>query len=348
MSPGRAEAMKRLPQISIRVDGSMPARDCVELAKAAEAAGLAGVWFAENAFARGILPAAAACALATSRVRINAGVFNPYSRHPTMMAMEVGALDELSGGRTSVSIGAGILSAIEKMGLNAEKPVPALRDTLIILRGLLRGEEVDYAGPAYSAKKIRLDYRPRGSIPVYLAGRGPLIVKLAAEAADGLLISNMCSMKFAGRIAALAQSSRQTANPGIPVHVVQYMPCATHRESPQALRAAKQAVGELLPRFWALAQKLGSAKEGLLLGTEIDESDFSQAADRLRGGEDPTRVLDDRYARAFSLAGTPEECLAQAAEYKAAGIDELALTFSGPSAQAEIAAIGAALARAAK
>ncbi|HWP26325.1 MAG TPA: LLM class flavin-dependent oxidoreductase [Xanthobacteraceae bacterium] len=324
----------------------MPPQECVALAKVAEAAGLTGVWFAENAFARGILPAAAACALATTRLRINAGVFNPYSRHPTMMAMEIGALDELSGGRASISIGAGILSAVEKLGLNAEKPLLALRDTLVILRGLLHGEEVDYAGPAYSAKKIRLDYRPRNNIPVYLAGRGPLIVKLAAESADGLLISNMCSMKFAERIAELAQTSRQAANFGMPFHVVQYMPCAAHRESSQARRAAKRAVGELLPRFWALAQKLGSAKEGLLMGTEISESDFSQAADRLRGGEDPTRVLDDRYVRAFSLSGTPEECLAQAAAYKAAGIDELALTFSGPSAQAEIAALGAALARA--
>lgn len=340
--------MKPLPHISIRVDGSMPPQDCVALAKAAETAGLTGVWFAENAFARGILPAAAACALATTRLRINAGVFNPYSRHPTMMAMEIGALDELSGGRTSISVGSGILSAVEKMGLTAEKPVPALRDTLVILRGLLRGEEVDHTGAAYSARKIRLDYRPRDSIPVYLAGRGPLIVKLAAEAADGLVISNMCSMRFAGRIAELAQSSRRSAELEVPVRVVQYMPCATHHESSKALGAAKQTVGELLPRFWALAQKLGSAKEGLLMGTEISEGDFSQAANRLRSGEDPTRVLDDRYARAFSLSGTPEECLAQAAEYKAAGIDELALTFSGPSAQAEIAAIGAALARAMK
>ena len=103
--------MNDLPRISIRVDGSMHPRECVDLAIAADAAGLAGVWFAENAFARGILPAAAACAAATRRVRINAGVFNPYSRHPAMMAMEIGALDELSNGRASLSIGAGIMSA---------------------------------------------------------------------------------------------------------------------------------------------------------------------------------------------------------------------------------------------
>jgi 5,10-methylenetetrahydromethanopterin reductase len=338
--------MSKLPRISIRVDGSMRPQECVELAKVADAAGLAGVWFAENAFARGILPAAAACALATNRLRINAGVFNPYSRHPTMMAMEIGALDEMSGGRASLSIGAGILSATEKMGLSAEKPVPALRDALTIVRGLLRGEEVDHAGPAYSARKIRLDYRARADIPVYLAGRGNLTVKLAGEAADGLVVSNMCAVEFAARIAELMRSSGRAAGCETPGYVVQYMPCATHPDSSQALQAAKRAVGEMLPRFWALGQKLGSAKEALLSGTPMSEDDFSRATARLRAGEDPALVLDDRYALAFSLAGTPDQCLMHAAVYKAAGIDELALTFSGPSAKEEIAAVGAALARA--
>ena len=104
--------MTELPDISIRVDGSMTPSECVALARAAEACGLVGVWFAENAFSRGILPAAAACAMATKKLRINAGVFNPYSRHPTVMAMEIGALDELSNRRASLSIGAGIMSLV--------------------------------------------------------------------------------------------------------------------------------------------------------------------------------------------------------------------------------------------
>ncbi len=203
--------MSQLPKISIRVDGSLPAVACVALAQAADAAGLAGVWFAENAFARGILPAAAACAAATRRLSINAGVFNPYSRHPTMMAMEIAALDELSNGRASLGVGAGIMSATEKMGFSAEKPVVALRDTLAILRGLLRGETVDHAGRAFSAKGVKLDFPPRRAIPLFLAGRGTLMVKLCGEAADGLLISNMCSVAFAGRATESMQTSRRAA-----------------------------------------------------------------------------------------------------------------------------------------
>jgi 5,10-methylenetetrahydromethanopterin reductase len=338
--------MNDLPRISIRVDGSMRPAECVELAKAADSAGLTGVWFAENAFARGILPAAAACAIATKRVQINAGVFNPYSRHPTMMAMEIGALDELSNGRASLSIGAGIMSATEKIGLSAERPLPALRDALTIVRGLLQGKEVDYSGRSYSARKIRLDYPARARIPIYLAGRGNMTVKLSAVAADGLLISNMCSRQFSGRLAALMRSSGRAAGQDLPGKVIQYMPCATDIKSSRAKEAAKRMIGEMLPRFWALGQKLGSAKDALLSGTHISEEDFSKSTRRILAGEDPARVLDDRYASAFSLSGTHEECLTLAGKYKAAGIDELALTFSGPQAKEEIAAIGAALTRA--
>jgi 5,10-methylenetetrahydromethanopterin reductase len=338
--------MNDLPNISIRVDGSMRPGECVELAKAAEAAGFTGVWFAENAFARGILPAAAACAIATEKIQINAGVFNPYSRHPAMMAMEIGALDELSNGRASISIGAGIMSATTKMGLNPEKPLPALRDALAIVRGLLRGDEVDYSGEAYAAKKVRLECPPRPDIPIYLAGRGDLTVKLAGKSADGLIVSNMCSAAFAGRLADLMRASERGEQRHTPCRVVQYMPASVGPRSSDAVKQAKRVLGEMLPRFWALGQKLGSAKEALLAGTEISEAEFADAARRLREGEDPTLVLGDRYPGAFTLSGTAEQCLEVARMYKAVGVDELALTFNGESAKDEIAAIGAAFSRA--
>ena len=69
------------------------------------------------------LPAAAACAVATKTLRIGAGVFNPYNRHPTLIAMEIGALDELAGGRVQLGIGSGIGFAIERMGFSYGKPL---------------------------------------------------------------------------------------------------------------------------------------------------------------------------------------------------------------------------------
>jgi 5,10-methylenetetrahydromethanopterin reductase len=324
--------MSRLPKLSMRLHGGLTPSTCVELVKAADAAGLSGVWFAENAFARGIIPAAAACAQATQRIAINAGVFNPYTRHPTMMAMEIGALNELSNGRATLSVGSGIAAATEKLDISTAKPARAMRDTLTIARGLLRGEQVDYHGTAFSARKVKLDYTPRPDIPIYLAGRGDVIVKLAGELADGLLVSNMCSLAFAASLAEAMQARRrETGRPGRG-EVIQYMPCAVDRDAEAALAAGKRAVGAMVPGFWALGQKSDSAKAALLTGTNIAEGEFAEAAARLRAGEDPIAMLDERYAKSFALVGTPDECLAAAERHAAAGVTELALTFDGPAA----------------
>jgi len=54
-------------------------------------------------------------------------------------------------------------------------------------------------------------------------------------------------------------------------------------------------------------------------------------------------VLDDRFIAAFAIAGTAEECLAQAAQYRRAGVAELVLTFGGPQPEADMAQFAAVL-----
>lgn len=333
----------KLPNISIRLHGSLTARESVDLAVAADQSGFATCWFAENAFVRGILPAAAACAMATKRIAIGAGVFNPFSRHPSMMAMEVAALDELSNGRTSLSIGAGIGSAVQKLGLDPSKPVVALRDTLAIVRPMLQGEKVNYAGKAFSAENVGLDFRARRDIPVFVAGRGDLTLRLCGESADGLLISNMCSRDFASNAAAAVNEARTASGRTGIATVVQYMPCAVRDTKAEAQAAGRRAVGEMVPGFWALSKKVSSAKEGLIEGTGIEGAEFERVAAELLTGADAANVLNDKFTDAFSLTGTPEECLAQAAKYAASGITELALTFDGPGAIDQIKLLGSAL-----
>ncbi|MGB6535273.1 MAG: LLM class flavin-dependent oxidoreductase [Xanthobacteraceae bacterium] len=326
--------------IGIRLHGGMRPTDCIELAKAAEAAGFASLWFAENPFARGILPVATACAIATERLQIGSGVFNPFSRHPTLMAMEIGAIDELSRGRAALGVGSGIASAMAQIGFNADRPIAALQDTLNIVRGLLRGERVSYAGKAFSARDVKLDFTPRPDIPILLAGRGEMTMKLCGEAADGLILSNMCSVGFAGGAVGAVTASRHRAGIGGAPRVVQYMPCAVRHDRAAAIAAGARAVGAMLPGFWALSQRVVSAKEALLQGTGIGEPEFAAAAQRIKSGEDAARVLDERFVAAFALAGLPDECLAGAVNYAKAGVTELALTFEGPTRLADIALMG--------
>src|SRR5262245_1136949 len=216
-----------LPKLSVRLHGGLDPRRCVELAKAAEANGFDTVWFAENPFNRGVLPAAAACAAATERIGIGIGVVNPYNRHPTLIAMEIGALDELAQGRARLGIGSGIASATERMGLSAERPLAALRDAVTIVRAMLAGDEVTHGGRAFSANKAKLDFKPRRpDMPLLLAARGEQALALAGRIADGLMISNMCPPEFTRHSVALLRRSAEEAGREPPAEVVQYVPCA--------------------------------------------------------------------------------------------------------------------------
>jgi len=337
--------MVDLPKLSMRLHGGVDPRRSIELAEAADANGFHCVWFAENPFNRGVLPAAAACAAATNRVGIGIGVLNPYNRHPTLIAMDIGALDELAQGRARLGIGSGIASATERMGLSTDRPLAAVRDAITIVRAMLAGEEVNYAGRAFSASKARLDYKVlRPDMPLLMAARGEQALALCGKIADGLMISNMCPPDFTRWAVDVVRHSARTAGRPAPADVVQYVPCATRPDRAEAHRIAKDTIGEMLPGFWSLAQRVPAAKSALLRAGGLSETDFAAAVDRLHAGVPPADALDDRFVANFAIAGTAGDCLAQARRYREAGASELALTFAGPQPEADMAYLARAVA----
>jgi 5,10-methylenetetrahydromethanopterin reductase len=331
-----------LPRLSVRLHGGIDPRRSLELAACAEASGFASLWFAENPFGRGALPAAAACAMATQRIGIGIGVFNPYNRHPTLMAMEIGALDQLAQGRARLGIGSGIASATQRMGLRGDLPLAAVRDAIAIVRAMLAGENVNYAGKVFSAINAKLEYEVlRPGLPLLMAARGEQALALCGRIADGLMISNMCPLDFTRHAVDLVHASARRAGRPAPAEAVQYIPCVVRQDRGQALRLAKEAIGEILPGFWSLAQRVPAAKAALLRAEGLSEEDFSRAIERAQSGN--TDAFDDRFVAAFAIAGTAQDCLAQARRYGQAGATELALSFAGDRPEDDMRYLGEAM-----
>jgi 5,10-methylenetetrahydromethanopterin reductase len=325
--------------IGLRLHGGLDLLRCVELAQAAEANHFASIWFAENPFERGVLPAAAACAVATECIRIGIGVWNPFNRHPSLIAMEIGALDELAKGRVSLGIGSGMTSAIRKLGVDDKKPLAALRDTFHIVRGLLRGDEVTYSGAVFSVHGARLGYKPpRPDLPILMAARGDKALQLCGQISDGLVVSNMCPPGFTARAVDIVRQAAADAGRAIPSNVVQYVPCIAGPDGTQARRTIKPALATMLRLFWTVP----TAKEAMR-HSDIPDAELQAAIDRVAGGEAPEQALSDRFADAFAIAGTAEECRERISHYARAGVTELVLTFVGPDPVADIAYLGRAL-----
>jgi 5,10-methylenetetrahydromethanopterin reductase len=285
------------------------------------------------------LPAAAACAVATRRIRIGIGVWNPFNRHPSLIAMEIGALDELAQGRISLGIGSGLTSAIRKLGLDDKRLLAALGDTFHIVRGLLAGEEVTYSGAVLSARGVKLGYvPPRPHMPIFMAARGDKALQLCGRISDGLVVSNMCPPGFTARAVDIVHRAAIDSGRAVPANVVQYVPCMASPDGTQARRAIKPTLAKMLQQFWGVP----SAKAAMRY-SDIPDADLLAAVDRIAGGEPPEDILDDRFVDAFAIAGTADECLARINAYAGAGVTEMVLTFVGAHPVAEIAYLGGAL-----
>jgi 5,10-methylenetetrahydromethanopterin reductase len=329
-----------LPEIGIRLSGALDPRRCVELAQAAENAGFASVWFAENPFQRGVMATAGACAMATRHVRIGVGVVNPYGRHPTLIAMEFAALDDLSGGRAVLGIGSGIATAVRRMGFRDDRPVAAVCEAVAIIRAMLSGDSAELNGCVFKVGDARLGFRPRRpDLPIYMAAAGERALKACGEIADGLVISNLTPPRSTKRLVSIVNEAAERAGRPRP-RIVQYVPCIAGPEGDVARAAIKTIVGEMLTGFWPSGDDWPPAREALVKESGIPRRDFAAALDRLRRGEDAGVVLDERFVAAFAIVGSAKECRQQAIRYRASGIDELALTFRSAQPLDDIAYFG--------
>jgi 5,10-methylenetetrahydromethanopterin reductase len=167
---------------------SRPARELVELAVRAEALGYDDFWLADERFFREAYTILGLAAARTSRIRLGPGVTDPYSRHPALTAMAIATLDEVSGGRAVLGLGAGV-SGFRELGVDASRSAVAIREAVTLIRGLLAGQTVTLKGEQVSFADGRLDVRaPRADVPIYVASQRDAGCRVAGRVADGAIM----------------------------------------------------------------------------------------------------------------------------------------------------------------
>jgi 5,10-methylenetetrahydromethanopterin reductase len=167
--------------------GRRPARRFVEVARSAEDLGFDFFWIPDERFFREVYSLCSLVAGVTERMLIGPCVTDPYTRHPALTAMAIGTLDEISGGRAVLGLGAGI-SGFAELGLERVRPARAMAETIGLVRALLAGESARVDGAVISFEG-KLDFTPpRAGVPVYLAAAGPRMLELAGALAEGVII----------------------------------------------------------------------------------------------------------------------------------------------------------------
>jgi F420-dependent oxidoreductase-like protein len=174
-------------------------REAADQVVALEKAGLDTVWVAEvygfdSPTLMGYLAAR------TETLEIGSAIINIYSRTPGTIASTAAGLDNVSGGRAVLGLGASGPQVIEGWhGLPYDKPLTRTREVVEIVRAMLRRETIDYHGKVFDlplpsdqglglGKPLKMLTKPeRPAVPIYIAALGEKNVQGTAEYADGWL-----------------------------------------------------------------------------------------------------------------------------------------------------------------
>ena len=154
----------------------------VALARQAEAAGFAYGWlFDSHVLWRDPYPLLTLMAQATTSLRLGTCVTNPATREPSVTASALAVLQELSGGRFDLGIGRGD-SARRVLG-KAPTTMAMLEEAVHVIRALAEGRPVEYEGAT-----LQLTWSAGQRLPVWVAGYGPVALKMTGRIADGAML----------------------------------------------------------------------------------------------------------------------------------------------------------------
>ena len=183
-------------------DGQAP-RHTLQVAQAADAAGIDAIWASEDPEGWDAFAVLSAIAAVTKRADLGPSVTSPYPRHPNLLAASVATLDRLSGGRAVLGLGRGQAEwHRDALGSQIGDPLEALEETVALLRQWWRAPH-RASSPEDGHFRVRgwerVIHPRRGHVPVYLAAAGPRALDLAGALCDGAIFNAQTSKDFLRR-----------------------------------------------------------------------------------------------------------------------------------------------------
>ncbi len=294
----------------------------LERARAAEAAGFDGIFFADSQMnSLDPFQVLSIIAAQTERLRLGTAVSNMVYRDPSVLANSAATLNEVSNGRAVLGLGTGD-GPVYSLGRRATK-LDEFERGLKTIHDLLGGSGivVPHAKErAAGTVKLRVGKRPA---PIYISAEGPRTLRVAGRVADGVILGSGFDLTvLAWARERIAEGAREAGRTSSDIDV---MPAGMTVIDTDGTRARKTVRSRLANR----------AHHNFRFTMETVPSEEVAGVERFMGGFDISKPLEERIdpdlvsgylVRRFTIAGTAEECAARVRELTGAGVKRLLLT----------------------
>ena len=187
-----AHRAKNHIKVSVASLGEEPTGRYADWARLCELLGFDAMFHCDEKWTQDVYVRQGYAAAVTNRIGLGISVTDPFTRHPALTAQATATLNDASNGRLITVMAAG--SHFETLvDLKRERPVRAIREAIEIMRALWRGERVTYEGEVIRLGGAKLDWVPEYIPQIWVAGRGPQVLRMAGAAADGVLMGSFAT-----------------------------------------------------------------------------------------------------------------------------------------------------------
>jgi 5,10-methylenetetrahydromethanopterin reductase len=261
----------------------------------------------------------AAYAAATRRIKVGSGVINNWTRNAALIGSTFSTLDDLAPGRILCGLGAWWEPLASKVGVIRRKPVQAMRETIEVVRRLLRMEKVSFKGEFVQVEDIEIDIvhgdRSPKNVPIYIGATGMNMMELAGEIADGVLLNYLVSPSYNEEaMEHLHTGARRAGRSLEQIDRPQLIVCSLGQNRAAALDAARELVTQYLGQQPHIMKASGVSQDllneiGKVLTWPAEEYQIKEAM----------RLVPDEVVQLITASGTPEDCRAKVRQYIDAG-----------------------------
>ncbi len=294
-------------------------REGMQYAQYAEARGFEAVWQAESRLVRDAIVPMAAFAAVTTNLKIGSGVINNWTRNIGLLAATFLTLDDLAPNRVICGLGAWWDPLAKNVGITRRKPLLAMRETIDVMRRLLRMERVTFHGEFHHVEEIELDVihgrREPRNVPMYIGATGDAMMELAGEIADGVVLNycvppeyNIEAMKH------LEAGAKKAGRKLDDIDRPQLIVCSVDHDHKRAVQAAKELITQYLAQQPHIAKASGTPEETVkqiqsILGWPATKEQIHAAM----------QFVPDELIERITASGTPDEVKKKVEEYKRTG-----------------------------
>ena len=255
-----------------------------------EAEGVRRLWVIDSQLAmKDVYAGLVVAALNTTKMGLGTGVTNAVTRHPTVTANAISAIDELSHGRAVLGLGAGD-SALYGIGLKPQKVA-----------------EVEEAIAFFRTRA--------GAIPIYLAVSQERMCELAGRTADGAIVMGPAQPDMVRRQVDWIRRGARS------IEIAFIAPTSTALED---VRSWASTQARLLSHFKQLPDSLSRFGEEIARSAETYDY-----AEHLSTRAEHSSAVSDELVRALAVVGSADECAARLRELRESGVDTFIFPLAG-------------------